>query len=147
MIINELSKGISHIEDLPISAFIKTVKHLHEYEVTEKVDGCVSANTRVLIKDNIGNIYITEIKNLENTFSDVKIYSYDFDTGNLIFSNILGFKRGISNKKWVKLTFDNGAELKLTEDHLVFTSNRNWVAASELLPDDIIFDFEKLDGK
>jgi hypothetical protein len=39
MIINEISKGITHIEDLPLSGLLKTLKSLHEYEVTEKVDG------------------------------------------------------------------------------------------------------------
>jgi len=39
MIINELSKGISHIEDLPVAEFIKTLNNLHEYAFTEKLDG------------------------------------------------------------------------------------------------------------
>ncbi|MFI5237636.1 MAG: hypothetical protein ACHQLA_06855 [Ignavibacteriales bacterium] len=39
MIINELSKGISHIEDLPVAEFIKTLNNLHEYSFTEKLDG------------------------------------------------------------------------------------------------------------
>jgi hypothetical protein len=39
MIINELSRGIPHIEDLPVSDFIKTLNSLHEYEITEKLDG------------------------------------------------------------------------------------------------------------
>jgi len=39
MIINEISKGIPHIEDLPLPEFIKIVNSLHEYELTEKLDG------------------------------------------------------------------------------------------------------------
>src|ERR1700679_3502530 len=39
MIALEISKGITHIEELPTTEFIKVVKNLHEYEVTEKVDG------------------------------------------------------------------------------------------------------------
>ena len=39
MIINELSKGISHIEDLPVVEFIKVLNNLHEYTFTEKLDG------------------------------------------------------------------------------------------------------------
>jgi len=39
MIINELSKGISHIEDLPIVEFLHTLSSLDEYDITEKLDG------------------------------------------------------------------------------------------------------------
>ena len=39
MNVNDISKGITHIEDLPISKFISVVKNLSEYEITEKVDG------------------------------------------------------------------------------------------------------------
>jgi hypothetical protein len=39
MIINEVSNGITHIEDLPIGKFVSVVKHIAEYEITEKVDG------------------------------------------------------------------------------------------------------------
>ncbi len=39
MIAKELSSGISHIEDIPLSEFIRVVNTLHEYEITEKLDG------------------------------------------------------------------------------------------------------------
>jgi len=39
MIIKEITSGISHIEDLPLTEFIKVVNTLHEYELTEKLDG------------------------------------------------------------------------------------------------------------
>ena len=39
MIINEISRGITHIEDLPINEFIQVIQRLHEYNITEKVDG------------------------------------------------------------------------------------------------------------
>ncbi len=39
MIINELSKGISHIEDLPVAEFLRVLNNLYEYVITEKLDG------------------------------------------------------------------------------------------------------------
>ena len=39
MNVNEISSGISHIEDLPISEFIKVIQNIKQYKVTEKVDG------------------------------------------------------------------------------------------------------------
>ena len=39
MIINEVSKGITHIEDLSVGKFVSVVKNISEYEITEKVDG------------------------------------------------------------------------------------------------------------
>ena len=39
MIINEVSKGITHIEDLSIGKFVSVVRNISEHEITEKVDG------------------------------------------------------------------------------------------------------------
>lgn len=39
MNITEISKGIPHIEDLPIGTFIDVLSNLSEYTITEKVDG------------------------------------------------------------------------------------------------------------
>lgn len=39
MKILEISKGISHIEDLPIDEFVSLLEDFHQHEVTEKVDG------------------------------------------------------------------------------------------------------------
>ncbi len=39
MIINEISKGIAHIEDLSVKEFLGTIQNISEYEITEKVDG------------------------------------------------------------------------------------------------------------
>jgi hypothetical protein len=39
MIINEISKGIAHIEDLSYSDIIDVVTNLPDYQITEKVDG------------------------------------------------------------------------------------------------------------
>lgn len=39
MNITEISKGISHIEDLPIGSFIDILANLREHVITEKVDG------------------------------------------------------------------------------------------------------------
>lgn len=39
MIISEITKGIPHIEDLPVIEFLKVLENLNEYELTEKLDG------------------------------------------------------------------------------------------------------------
>lgn len=39
MKILEISKGISHIEDLSIDEFVAVLENLHQHEITEKVDG------------------------------------------------------------------------------------------------------------
>ena len=39
MNVNEVSSSITHLEDLPLGEFTDLVRRLHEYEVTEKVDG------------------------------------------------------------------------------------------------------------
>jgi hypothetical protein len=39
MILKEISRGITHIEDLPVSEFARVLGSLGQYEITEKVDG------------------------------------------------------------------------------------------------------------
>lgn len=39
MIAKEISRGITHIEDLPLTEFIETLTKLQDFEFTEKVDG------------------------------------------------------------------------------------------------------------
>lgn len=39
MILKEISRGITHIEDLSVADFIETLTNISEYRITEKVDG------------------------------------------------------------------------------------------------------------
>lgn len=39
MILNEISNGITHIEDLGVAEFLRTLENISEFEITEKVDG------------------------------------------------------------------------------------------------------------
>jgi len=39
MNITEVSRGISHIEDLPVRDFVEVISNISDYQITEKVDG------------------------------------------------------------------------------------------------------------
>ncbi|HEY6436683.1 MAG TPA: hypothetical protein VIY47_08835, partial [Ignavibacteriaceae bacterium] len=74
MNITEISKGISHIEDLPIDTFISVLTNLHEYEITEKVDGAeilfgIDQNGFYTSREAKGGIRIYSAEDYSKTFS------------------------------------------------------------------------------
>lgn len=75
MILNEISRGITHIEDLSVAEFLKTVENISEFEITEKVDG-----SQILFGiDNNGFYTSRETKGGERIYA-VEDYDIGFST-------------------------------------------------------------------
>lgn len=84
MNITEISKGISHIEDLPIDAFIDVLVNLHEYEITEKVDGA-----EILFGIDERGFYTSREAKGGNRVYSVEDYSVTFPTTYMRSAHIL----------------------------------------------------------
>lgn len=108
-----------------------------EVVMTEKIHGCVSPDTLVMlpngeevpIEDVIGDDAITHVM------------SYDVETKKFKPKSITAkFRRpNTENKHWVRLTLENGRVLKITEDHPVFSNERNaYVPAKDIRPNEDI---------
>jgi intein/homing endonuclease len=67
---------------------------------------------------------------------------YDFENNIITEKEVYNIENGESDKKWLKLSFDNDTIIKCTEDHKFFTKNRGWVEAK-----DLIFNDEFLEDK
>ena len=89
---------------------------------TEKLHGCLHENSLVTMPD--GN---------ERTIAEVvadetidSVWSYNEDTDGYVVRPITGRMRRANSeeKKWVRLTMENGRELVLTEDHPVYSRDR-----------------------
>ncbi|HEY6436083.1 MAG TPA: hypothetical protein VIY47_05805, partial [Ignavibacteriaceae bacterium] len=84
MNITEISKGISHIEDLPIDTFINVLENLHEYEITEKVDGA-----EILFGIDERGFYTSREAKGGNRVYSVEDYSVTFPTTYMRSAHIL----------------------------------------------------------
>jgi len=100
---------------------------------TEKLHGCVSPDTLIMLP-NGEEVPIDEIIcNNEIT----TVLSYDVKTSKFVPKPITNKlrRKNVENKKWVRITLENGRILKITEDHPVFSNDRKtYINASDLLP-------------
>ena len=97
---------------------------------TEKLHGCVSKNTNILMHDNT-----------EKSISDIKvgdkIYSYNVNTNKQEIDTVKKLIIQDLKKEWIKLYFNNGKTLKCTKDHKILTEN-GWKEADLLTDKDEI---------
>lgn len=65
------------------------------------------------------------------------VWGMDLVTGQVVETLVEGTATQVKND-YIELEMENGRTLRLTADHLVFTTNRGWVAAGDLtLEDDL----------
>ena len=102
----------------------------------ENDHACIVGDT--LINTVNGHI---KIKDLVGT--NGYVYTIDPKTGNKVIKRYYGVRKTKSNAELINLTFENGEVIKLTPDHLLFTSNRGWVEAQNLTKDDDIVTIDK----
>ena len=108
-----------------------------EVVVTTKLHGCIHENTQIMLPNG-------EYRNINEIIENAKIdtvLSYNIEQNQYISRKITGkMKRANSeNKRWIKLNFENGQNLILTEDHPVYSRYRNtWIKASEILDNEDI---------
>ena len=69
----------------------------------------------------------------------LSVRSKDLATGEIIYSEITNFAKMSENAKVIRITDDEtGATIVCTPDHEIYTKNRGWLRASELLPYDVL---------
>ena len=95
-------------------------KHPGTKEMEVKLDGCVSKDT------------IVETENGEKTIeevvkgNDTQILSYNEETNKVEFKTIKKKMHFFTEKKWYKIKFDNGLELKITENDFLRIKNGSY---------------------
>lgn len=105
-------------------------KPVLSFRGTVKLHGCFEANSLVTLA-NGEKIPISEVN-----IGDF-VLSYDINTDTLVEKEVYHTENGVSDKKWIKLYFDDGSYVKCTEDHKFYTKNRGWVEAKDLNENDI----------
>lgn len=129
---------------------------LWNYEATPAEATCVVGST--LIQTTEGNIAIQDLVGRE----DVKVLCYDTDTDTLRIKKAHDIRETGSNKRCVRVTFDNGQSEVLTPNHQVYTQvyrvegkgptrktwyERKWIPAEFLEPDmSVVSNYQYSDG-
>lgn len=102
---------------------------------------CLEYNT--LIQTDEGSVKIGEI--VENKLK-VNVLSYDTNSNQLVYCPVVDWHTNTTKSKLIELIIQEGEHTSVitcTPDHEFYTTNRGWVAASELNEyDDIVFNKE-----
>ena len=102
---------------------------------------CVSGDTIITILDeneNIIDVKMSELGNYMNK-SMIKVYSYDITTNKLEFKPVTHFSLTNPKAKVMKITMENANYIICTPEHKIYTTNRGYVMAKELLETDKLF--------
>jgi len=108
-----------------------------EVVMTEKLHGCVAPHSLIMLP-NGEEVPISEIIENDNITS---VLSYDVGTSTFMPKQITAKFRRLNkeHKRWVNMTMENGRVLPLTEDHPVFSNDRNeYVEAKNIQPNEDI---------
>jgi hypothetical protein len=112
-------------------------KPIIRFKGSVKLHGCFE-------KDSL----VTLANGEEIPISDVNVgdyvLSYNIETESLVEKEVYHIENGVSDKKWVKLYFDDNSHVECTEDHKFYTKNRGWVEAKDLTEEDIFLEKNKV---
>lgn len=102
---------------------------------------CVAGDTKITIEFYYGKDRVTKtisIKNLDGyiddpNYKDLKVLSYDIETGEQKWAPIIAFVETSPKAKVMRITDEeSGKSIVVTPEHQVFTKNRGYVMAKDL---------------
>jgi len=96
---------------------------------TVKLHGCLDENTLILLA-NGEEIKISEIK------IGTYVLSYNLEKKSVEVNKVLNVMNEVGEKEWCELVFDS-TSIICTKDHKIWTKNRGYVEAANLLSDDV----------
>lgn len=109
------------------------IKENDEVIFSEKIHGCVHPNTLIMLP----NGEEIPISNIINDKKYTHVWSYDVESKQFMSKTITGRMRrpNTEHKRWVNVILENNRVLKLTEDHPIFSEDRDmYVEAKDILP-------------
>ncbi len=109
--------------------------------VKEIIHNCVIGDTIVCVSLDgvIVDITIEEVLEHFNESRNIKILSKDITNDTICFKSITDCKMTDDNAEVIELYDDiSGSSLICTKDHPIYTKNRSWIRAADILPGDIL---------
>jgi ribonucleoside-diphosphate reductase alpha chain len=103
---------------------------------------CVDGLSEITISSdingsNIASISILELKELIKNELDHNLYVKTYKDDNVIYRKMTGFHGKGFVSELIEIEYDNKI-LRVTPDHEIYTKNRGWVKAQDLLEHDIL---------
>lgn len=80
-----------------------------------------------------GKVNIDEVKTGE------KVFSYNFDSKQIEIKDVKKLFKHYFNGELIKITLENGNTIKCTPNHKIFTLNRGYVEAKDLMETDELY--------
>lgn len=102
---------------------------------------CVTGDTIISILVNDTDYLEVPIDSLNyylKKYPEVKVKSYDIETGQEVYSIIEAFAQTGESTDIIEIEDEQGNIIKCTPEHPIFTKNRGYVQAQELREDDIL---------
>lgn len=99
------------------------------------IDECFTEDTVLLVKGDDGTITLRGIRDLVEKRFQGEVLSFDVETGGDVWSQVTDWFE-LGRRNVVRLTFDNGVTITVTENQKIYTNNRGWVTASDLTDQD-----------
>jgi ribonucleoside-diphosphate reductase alpha chain len=99
---------------------------------------CVAGDTWIIVQNAAGDIEDKMVREVLYDYDQYKVLCRDTRLGIDEFKTIRAAGLTDSNRKVVRITDDRGNVLVCTPDHKVYTKNRGYVEAMDLLPTDTL---------
>lgn len=98
---------------------------------------CLSGDT--IVETNDGNITMKQLVEMDKEeLQKIKVPTYNESTQQIEYKNIKKAFLTKKNAELIKITFDDNTFLRCTSNHEIFTTNRGWVEAHDLIIDDYV---------
>lgn len=101
---------------------------------------CVTADTK--IETNKGELTPPEIQKLIENKEPVFSLSYNEDTGDLEYKQILASEQTNDDAEIIEIEADDGSVIRVTPTHKILVEGKGWLEAAKIQEDDIVLSFE-----
>jgi len=89
---------------------------------------CIDGNSIIQLEKN-GKITIKEV--VDNKIED-KVLSYNIETGEYEFKNILDYADNGITSEWLEIELENGNRITVTPNHRIYVKNIGYIQAKDL---------------
>lgn len=100
------------------------------------VNPCLTGDT--LVTTDKGEVRLDEVVAMHQRGESVKVASYNIDSGIVEYKEVYDGLLTKKNANVIIVEAEDGTTLRLTPDHKVYTENRGWVEAANLVSTDVI---------
>lgn len=104
------------------------------------VNPCLTGDT--IVKTSDGDMRLDEIVQKYENGESVQVASYNTETDTVEYKDVYNGLLTRENANIIQIETEDGNTIKLTPDHKVYTENRGWIEAANLLETDILLEIE-----